>query len=246
MSDDGESLLSVEDLRAGYGETPVLHGVSMHVDRGEVVSLIGRNGAGKTTTLRSIVGVLQPSAGRIYLDGEDVTDRADYEKARSGIRYVPEDRQVFPDLTVEENLRVGAIDSADGIFTVEEVYQRFPRLRERRSQPASHLSGGEQQMLVIARALLGPTKLLLLDEPSEGLAPQIVRDVLDIVESIAARGVTILLVEQNVRAAMAVADRHYVINKGELVFEGTTEELDADEGVKERHLGVGATENAFD
>ena len=242
----GDPLLSIEDLQAGYGDTPVLHGVSMRIDRGEVVSLIGRNGAGKTTTLRSIMGVLKPSAGRIVLDGEDVTDRADYEKARSGIRYVPEDRQVFPDLTVEENLRVGAIDSDDGIFTIDEVYDRFPRLRERRGQPASHLSGGEQQMLVIARALLGPTKLLLLDEPSEGLAPQIVRDVLDIVESIAARGVTILLVEQNVRAAMAVADRHYVINKGELVFEGTTGELDADEEVKERHLGVGATSGSFD
>ena len=239
-------LLSVEDLRAGYGDTPVLHDVSLRVERGEVVSLIGRNGAGKTTTLRSIVGVLQPSAGRIVLDGEDVTDSPDYEKARSGVRYVPEDRQVFPDLTVEENLRVGAIDGDGGIFSIEEVYERFPRLRERRGQPASHLSGGEQQMLVIARALLGPTKLLLLDEPSEGLAPQIVRDVLDIVASIAERGVTILLVEQNVRAAMAVADRHYVINKGELVFEGTTEELDADEKVKQRHLGVGAATGSFD
>jgi len=237
-----DPLLSLDDVHSAYGESHILRGVSMDVAEGEVVSLVGRNGAGKTTTLRSIVGVLEPFEGTVTFDGEDVTTLPEHERVARGIQYVPEDRQAFPDLTVEENLRMGALNSdGDGIYTIDEVYDVFPRLRERREQSGSHLSGGEQQMLVIARALVGRTKLLLLDEPTEGLAPQIVEDVLEVIDRIKNEGVTILLVEQNVRAAMATADRHYVIDKGSIVFEGDTEALEADEEVRERHLGVGAT-----
>jgi branched-chain amino acid transport system ATP-binding protein len=242
-----EPLLSVEDLHASYGESRVLRGVSLAVERGEVASLVGRNGAGKTTTFRSIMGVLGPDRGTITFDGEDVTVLEEHLKTRRGIRYVPEERQLFPDLTVRENLRMGAISSEAGIFTIEETFEAFPRLDERRENRADHLSGGEQQMLAIARALVGETELLLLDEPTEGLAPQIVEDVLDIIERIGAAGVTVLLAEQNVRAAMAVVDRHYIIDTGRVVFEGTSEEIEADEGLQQRYLGVGnETETAFD
>ncbi|WP_135822308.1 ABC transporter ATP-binding protein [Halostella litorea] len=236
-----DPLLSLDDVHAAYGESHILRGVSMDVAEGEVVSLVGRNGAGKTTTLRSIVGVLEPFEGTVTFDGEDVTALPEHARVSKGIQYVPEDRQAFPDLTVEENLRMGALRAdGDGIYTIDEVYDVFPRLRERRGQSGSHLSGGEQQMLVIARALVGRTKLLLLDEPTEGLAPQIVEDVLDVIDRIREAGVTILLVEQNVHAAMATADRHYVIDKGGIVFEGDTDALEANREIQERHLGVGA------
>jgi branched-chain amino acid transport system ATP-binding protein len=237
-----EPLLSLDDVHASYGESHILRGVSLAVDPGEVVSLVGRNGAGKTTTLRSIVGVLTPTHGTVTFDGGDVTQLPDHERVQRGIQYVPEDRRAFPDLTVDENLRMGDLRSdGDGIYTIDEVYDVFPRLRERRSQSASHLSGGEQQMLVIARSLVGETDLLLLDEPTEGLAPQIVRDVLDVIDRIRNEGVTILLVEQNVHAAMETADRHYVIDRGKIVFEGDTAALEANQEVQESHLGVGAT-----
>ncbi|WP_311172211.1 ABC transporter ATP-binding protein [Halobellus ordinarius] len=235
-----EELLRVDGIDAAYGQSKILQDVSLSIDRGEVVSLVGRNGAGKTTTLRSIVGILTPSAGTITFEGEDITALSDYETVARGIQYVPEDRQVFPDLTVDENLRMGELKSGGaGALSMSEVFDRFPRLRERRSNSGAQLSGGEQQMLVIARALLGQTDLLLLDEPTEGLAPQIVEDVIEIIETISDEGVTILLVEQNVQAAMSVADRHYVINKGQNVYEGTTEELRNADEILEQHLGVG-------
>jgi len=241
-----DPLLSLTDVHAAYGGSNVLRGVSIDVMEGEIVSLIGRNGVGKTTTLRTIAGVLPPVEGRVRFAGEDVSDIPDYGRVGRGMAYVPEDRQVFPELTVAENLRMGQVGADDGIFTSEEVYERFPRLRERTEQLGQQLSGGEQQMLAIARALLRPTSLLLLDEPSEGLAPQIVTDVLDIIEDIREAGVTVLLVEQNVRAAMGVADHHYVLHGGEITFEGTTRELeDADEAI-DRYLGVGATIGASD
>jgi branched-chain amino acid transport system ATP-binding protein len=237
-----DPLLTLDGVHASYGESHILRGVTMDVEPGEVVSLVGRNGAGKTTTLRSIVGVLTPTRGTVTFDGEDVTQLPDHERVRRGIQYVPEDRQAFPDLTVDENLRMGDLRSdGAGIYTTDEVYDVFPRLRERRSQSASHLSGGEQQMLVIARVLVGETDLLLLDEPTEGLAPQIVADVLDVIDRIRDEGVTILLVEQNVHAAMETADRHYVIDRGQIVFEGDTAALEANQEVQEKHLGVGAT-----
>jgi branched-chain amino acid transport system ATP-binding protein len=239
-----DRLLAVDGVDAAYGQSEILRNLSLSVDRGEVVSLVGRNGAGKTTTLRTILGILTPTAGTITFDGEDITGYPDYKTVNRGIRYVPEERQAFPDLTVDENLRMGQLKSGgEGTLSLEEVFELFPRLADRRSYNGSHLSGGEQQMLVIARALLGRTKLLLLDEPTEGLAPQIVEDVIEVVETISEEGVTILLVEQNVKAAMAVADRHYVINKGQNVFDGTTPELREAEDVMEKHLGVGAEMN---
>jgi len=238
------TLLDVDGIDAAYGQSKILRSLSLSIDSGEVVSLVGRNGAGKTTTLRAILGILTPTAGTITFDGEDITDYPDYKTVNRGIRYVPEERQAFPDLTVDENLRMGQLKSAgEGTLSIEEVFELFPRLADRRSYNGSHLSGGEQQMLVIARALLGRTKLLLLDEPTEGLAPQIVEDVIEVIETISGEGVTILLVEQNVKAAMAVADRHYVINKGQNVFDGTTPELREAEDVMEKHLGVGGEMN---
>jgi branched-chain amino acid transport system ATP-binding protein len=234
-----DPLLSVEDLHAAYGETPVLTGVTLSIERGQVASLIGRNGAGKTTTLRSVMGILRPTEGAVVFNGEDVTDLREHQKTKRGVRLVPEERRLFPDLTVTENLRMGALATDEGVFTIDEAFEAFPRLDERRELPANHLSGGEHQMLAIARALVGRTDLLLLDEPTEGLAPQIVEDVLEIIGRIVDEGVTVLLAEQNIRAAMAVADRHHVIDKGEIVFEGTTADLEGDEELQERHLGVG-------
>ena len=233
-----DPLLSLDSVHASYGESHILKGVTMAVDEGEVASLIGRNGVGKTTTLRSIVGVLTPHQGTVTFDGEDVTTLPDYVRSQRGISYVPEDRQVFPELTVEENLRMGQIGSNENMFSMEEVYDLFPRLDKRRSNSGLQLSGGEQQMLSIARTLLGHTKLLLLDEPTEGLAPQIVTDVLEAIEEIRDRGVTVLLVEQNVKAAMETASRHHVLHGGEIVFEGDTEELNEAEDIQDRYLGV--------
>lgn len=243
MSD--EPLLSLEDLHASYGESLILRGVNMHVDIGEVVSLVGRNGVGKTTMLRSIVGVLSPHQGRIVLDGENLVSLPEYKTVQRGVSYVPEDRQVFPDLTVAENLKMGNFKSKGGIFDMEEVFEEFPRLQERSNQRASTLSGGEQQMLVIARALLTRTKILLLDEPTEGLAPQIVDDVLDIIFDLKERGVTVLLVEQNVAAAMEVADRHYILESGEIVFQGSNQELESSPDVQEQYLGVGVDTSSW-
>ena len=233
-----EPLLSLDSVSASYGESHILKGVTMVVNEGAVASLIGRNGVGKTTTLRNIVGVLTPNQGTITFDGEDVTTLPDYARSQRGISYVPEDRQVFPELTVEENLRMGQIGSDENMFSVEEVYDLFPRLDERRSNSGLQLSGGEQQMLSIARTLLGHTKILLLDEPTEGLAPQIVTDVLKAIEEIQDRGVTVLLVEQNIKAAMEIASHHHVLHGGEIVFEGDTEELSEAKDVRDSYLGV--------
>jgi len=236
-----DPLLSVEGIDTAYGRSHVLRDVSLTVGRGEVVGLLGRNGAGKTTTLRSISGVVKPHAGRIVFDGEDVTELPDYEISRRGISYVAEERAIFPDLTVHENLKMGRVRGGDGIYTLDEVFEILPRLEERRSFRASHLSGGEQQMLVIARALVSPTDLLLLDEPTEGLAPQIVEDIMRVVDRIRDEDVSILLVEQNVNAVLRLADRNYIINKGEIAYEGTAEELRDDAETQERLLGVGAS-----
>lgn len=234
-------LLSVNNVHAAYGKSHVLRDVSLTVDHGEVVALLGRNGAGKTTTLRTIVGVLKPHQGTIVLDGEDITDLPDYKISNRGISYVAEERAIFPDLTVAENLRMGTVKRGRGIYTIPEVFELLPQLRERKSLPASHLSGGEQQMLVIARALLSETRLLLLDEPTEGLAPRIVESVLDMISHIRDQDVPILLVEQNLNAVLEIADRIYIIDKGEIVFDSTTEELEADDSVQHRYLGVGVS-----
>lgn len=241
-----ETLLVAEDLHVSYGKATVLHGVSFEVNAGEVVSLLGRNGTGKTTTLRSIAGVLSPDEGSVVFDGDEIASLPDYVISNRGISYVTEERNIFPDLTVEENLKMGGVRGEDGFFHLSDVYELLPRLEERRSYKASDLSGGEQQMLVIARALLGRTKLLLLDEPTEGLAPQIIEDVLDVIKHISEQNVPILLVEQNLNTVTEVADRNYIINKGRIVYEGTTDELrDAGE-IQEQYLGVGIqTEDIF-
>ena len=239
--DSDAPLLDVDDVYSSYGKSTVLRGVSLTVDRGEVVSLLGRNGAGKTTTLRTIAGVLKPDRGTITFDGEDITTLQDYQISRRGISYVAEERSIFPDLTVHENLKMGRVTGEAGIHTIPEVYELLPRLEERRTFPASNLSGGEQQMLVIARALLSHTELLLLDEPTEGLAPQIIQRIREIIEHISGLGVPILLVEQNLEVAVETSDRCYILDKGEIVFDGEIDELDADEEIQREYLGVGAT-----
>lgn len=244
MSGSDDRLLELGDVHASYDESQILRGLSLSVDRGTVASLVGRNGAGKTTTFRTIMGILTPSQGEVWYDGESVGGLAEHETTRRGIRLVPEERRLFPDLTVRENLQMGTVGAGDGVFTIDEAFEAFPRLDERRTQIASHLSGGEQQMLTIARALVGDTELLLLDEPTEGLAPQIVEDVIDIIGRISDAGLTILLAEQNIHAATSVADYHHIIDKGQIVFEGTTAELETDEEVQQRHLGVGVEADA--
>ena len=235
-----DPLLSVEDLHASYGESHVLRGVSLEIQRGQVASLVGRNGAGKTTTFRAIMNIVDPDRGTVTFDGEDVTHLSTHRKTNRGIRFVPEERELFPDLTVVENLRMGAVASEEGVFSIDEVLDAFPRLEERRESNANHLSGGEQQMLAIARALVGDTELLLLDEPTEGLAPQIVEDVIDIIGRIREAGVTVLLAEQNVHAALAVAQHHHVIDRGEIVYTGSTDDIEDDSEIQERYLGVSA------
>ncbi|EMA45303.1 ABC transporter ATP-binding protein [Halococcus saccharolyticus] len=238
-----DPLLSVEDVHAGYGLTEVLQGVSFDVDRGSVVALVGRNGVGKTTTLRTIVGNLTPTSGRITFDGEDVTGLATEKTVRKGITFVPEDRRVFPGLTVRENIEMGqhGVSAADGP-TVDEVLDRFENLREREGSYGSVLSGGEQQMLAIARALVADPDLLLLDEPTEGLAPFIVREIEDIIRELNDDGITVLLVEQNIPVALDVADHAHILAQGEIVHSGPAAAVRDDDELLDRHLGVGAIE----
>ena len=232
-------MLSVENLEAGYGDVQVLWGISLHVEEREIVALLGSNGAGKTTTLRTISGLLKPMSGRITFDGVDITGRPAHEIVRLGISMVPEGRRLFPKMTVYENLRMGAyLAKGDVRDRLETVYSLFPILRERRNQLAGTLSGGEQQMLAIARGLMSSPKLLMLDEPSLGLAPKIVQEVLSAVRQIREEGVTILLVEQNVQQALSIADRGYVIETGRIVLEGSGKELLQNDHVRTAYLGL--------
>jgi branched-chain amino acid transport system ATP-binding protein len=228
-------MLEVDGIHTYYGESHILHGVSLRVEAGEAVALLGRNGAGKTTMIRSIVGFTPPRDGRIVFDGESIQRWPAHRIARRGLALVPQGRRIFAPLTVRENLVLGA--RADG-WTLERVFDLFPRLRERAEQSGGTLSGGEQQMLAIARALLTNGRLLLLDEPSEGLAPLIVREIGRVVTGLKGQRLSILLVEQNYHLALQVADRVYVMNKGQIVYEGTPAGLEANEDVKRRYLGV--------
>ncbi|HEV3346043.1 MAG TPA: ABC transporter ATP-binding protein [Methylomirabilota bacterium] len=228
-------MLDVEAIHTYYGDSHVLHGVSLRVGAGEAVALLGRNGAGKTTAIRSIVGFTPPRAGRVLLDGRPIQGWPAHRIARSGLALVPQGRRIFAPLSVRENLLLGA--RAPG-FTLERVFALFPRLREREQQPGGTLSGGEQQMLAIGRALLTNGRLILLDEPSEGLSPLIVREIGRILLALKAERLSLLLVEQNYHLALRVADRVYVMNKGQIVYEGTPAALEADEEVKRRYLGV--------
>jgi branched-chain amino acid transport system ATP-binding protein len=219
--------LEAEGLHSFYGKSHILHGVGLEVNEGEIVTLLGRNGAGKTTTLRSIMGLTPPREGSVRIFGKEVSRLPTFQIAELGVGYVPEGRRIFANLSVEENLKVPLV--RPGSWSIERVFQTFPRLAERRGNRGRQLSGGEQEMLSIGRALLLNPKLLLLDEPSQGLAPLIVKEVFRIIESMRAEGIAVLLVEQNVRVSLAIADRAYVLDSGEIVYHGSAKELAADE-----------------
>jgi branched-chain amino acid transport system ATP-binding protein len=236
-------MLEVEGVHTYYGESHVLHGVSLRVGAGQAVALLGRNGVGKTTLIRSIFGFTPAREGAVRLDGRDITRLPAHAIARLGVGLVPQGRRIFAPLSVTENLMLGAretrmVASAVPTFTREAVWDIFPRLRERALQGGGTLSGGEQQMLAIGRALMTNARIILLDEPSEGLAPVIVREIGRVLVRLKEQGLSILLVEQNVPLALRVADRVYVMSKGQIVYHGAPGELDANEDVKRRFLGI--------
>jgi branched-chain amino acid transport system ATP-binding protein len=234
-------MLEIENLDVHYGGIHALKGVSLKVEKGEVVTLIGANGAGKTTTLRAISGLVKPSAGRVKFNGQDITHAASHKIVHLGLVHAPEGRGIFSNLTVDENLQIGAFlrtDTAGIKKDREHALSLFPRLKERLWQNAGTLSGGEQQMLAIARALMSRPKLLLLDEPSLGLAPQVVALIFKIVKTIAADGTTILLVEQNAHMALGVASRAYVLEVGQIVLEGPAKDLAKDDKIRKAYLGI--------
>jgi len=233
-------LLQIEKINVYYGPIHALKDVSLSVSEGSIVSLIGANGAGKTTTLKTISGLLRPKSGTIRFKGQDITSRPAQDIVALGISQVPEGRRVFPAMSVQENLEMGAYlrkDKEGVAEDFENVFKRFPRLKERRKQMAGTLSGGEQQMLAIGRALMARPVLMLLDEPSMGLAPLLVRDIFDIIKDINANGTTILLVEQNARIALSIADKAYVLETGSVVLEGEAKDMLESDQVKQAYLG---------
>lgn len=234
-------LLAVEDLHAHYGKSHILHGVSLGIEAGEIVCLLGRNGVGKSTTLKSIMGLVAPSRGTVSFKGAGLTGLPPYRIARLGVGYVPEERRIFPTITVKENLLMGiktGAMAANGGWTLERVYQFFPRLGERERQRAGTLSGGEQQMLTMGRTLMGNPEVLLVDEPTEGLAPMIVEQVERILSEIHRSGTSVLLVEQSMETALALAQRVYVMSKGEIVFSGSMRDLAGNAAVRKQYLEV--------
>jgi branched-chain amino acid transport system ATP-binding protein len=233
-------MLTLENISVNYGAISALNGISLHVEQGEVITLIGANGAGKTTTLRTITGLLAPRQGRILFEGEEISRVPTHRLVARGIAMSPEGRGVFANLTVRENLQMGAYlkrDKREIAEDMENGFRLFPRLKERESQKAGTLSGGEQQMLAMARALMSRPRLLLLDEPSLGLAPLVVHTIFEAIEEIRGKGTTILLVEQNAHAALGHSDRAYVLETGRIVMEGPSKELAADPRIKEAYLG---------
>jgi len=231
------SLLEVEGLNSYYGDSHILFDVSMRVEKNEVVALIGRNGAGKSTTLKSLMGVVRPRTGSVRLDGEELAGRKAHAVARRGMQLVHEDRRIFGSLNVEENIILAGL-TADNKWPLDRIYEMFPRLKERRTSRGTDLSGGEQQMLAIARALVRDPRVILLDEPFEGLAPVIVRDLMRACQDLAKAGQTIVLVEQNLAATLALADRVYIINNGHIAHEGPASELKTRPELLQRYLGV--------
>ncbi len=231
------SLLQVDRLNAYYADSHVLFDVSMRIEANEVVALLGRNGAGKSTTLKSIAGAVRPRRGSIKLEGDEIAGLDPFRIANRGVQLVPEERRIFGSITVEENLVLAGV-SHPSPAPLDEIYGYFPRLKERRKSGGRQLSGGEQQMLAIARALVRKARIILLDEPFEGLAPVIVHQLLDICGKLAQEGRTILIVEQNVFAVLSLAHRCYVLNNGHMVFEGGPEELRGDKALMQQHLGV--------
>ncbi len=236
--DDSNLHLKISDLSVSYGGIQAVKGVSISVPKGQIVTLIGSNGAGKSTTLRTIAGVVKPKGGSILFDGVEILGKAPNDIVSMGITLVPEGRRVFDNLTVLENLKIGAYVHKDRLDAdIDRVYNLFPRLKERYWQLAGTLSGGEQQMLAVGRALMSRPKLIMMDEPSLGLAPLIVKDIFNIIKTINADGITVLLIEQNANLALKIADRGYVMETGVITLEGTGAELLADESVKEAYLG---------
>lgn len=231
-------MLSVENIHSYYDKSHVLEGVSLQVREGELVTLLGRNGAGKTTTLRSILGIVQPRQGQISFNGKPLVGRQTFEIARQGLALVPEHRGIFRLLSVEENLRIATRKGSR--WQLADIYQMFPRLQERRKNAGNALSGGEQQMLAIARALLNDPKLLILDEPTEGLAPVIVDELVNILRKVKEGGLPVLLVEQNLMVCDKLADRHYVLEQGQVVYQGSAAEFRADPAIKNRYLALSA------
>jgi len=233
-------LLKVEGLHAHYGKSHILHGVDLTVEEASIVSLLGRNGSGRSTTLKTLMGILPATQGSAKLAGQELTGLRPFEVARAGLGYVPEERLVFPNLTVEENLQMGLQPPRNGgtAWTIEDMYQYFPRLKERRHNKAGTLSGGEQQMLTICRSLLGNPRVLLIDEPTEGLAPKIVEVVMEVILDIKKRGVAVVLVEQKLTIALKVAQKIFVMGHGEIVFEGTPDELRSRPDVRRNWLEV--------
>ncbi|HHV79351.1 MAG TPA: ABC transporter ATP-binding protein [Firmicutes bacterium] len=234
------AVLSVEDLHVYYGAIHAIKGVSFHVEPGEIVTLIGANGAGKSTILKTISGIIRPKKGKIRLKGDEIHNTPPHGIVSMGVSHVPEGRRVFPNLTVLENLQVGAYtrrEKREIEESLEDIWKRFPRLRERMNQMAGTLSGGEQQMLAIARALMSKPQLLLMDEPSMGLSPMLVDEVFDTIKEINASGTTILLVEQNAQMALEVANRGYVLETGEIVLQGNAQELADNPEVRKAYLG---------
>ena len=232
-------MLDVKEIHTFYGESHVLHGVSLHIEEGQVVALLGRNGMGKTTTIRSIIGFVQARKGSIQYKGQDITHLPPNQIARLGIGLIPQGRRIFPSLSVVENLTVAARKSdRAGAYTLEKVYETFPILKQRANIKGTLLSGGEQQMLAIGRALMTNADLLLMDEPSEGLAPMIVKEIGEIILTLKKNGISIILVEQNLNLACSTADDTYVINKGVIACHLAPNELNCDEEVKAKYLGV--------
>jgi len=231
-------MLKIEGLKVNYGGIQAVKGISLEVPENEIVTLIGANGAGKSTTLRTVSGLIKPAEGKVTFDGEEITGRTPYEIVSRGITLVPEGRKVFPDLTVLENLKIGAYLRKDSIKAdLEWVYDLFPKLKERSWQAAGTMSGGEQQMLAVGRALMSKPKLMMMDEPSLGLAPLIVKDIFGIIKEIVRQGVTILLIEQNANMALQTANSAYVLEVGQITMTGTGKELLDNEDVRKAYLG---------
>jgi branched-chain amino acid transport system ATP-binding protein len=220
-------LLEIENLHAYYDKSHILHGVSLGIGAGEIVSLLGRNGSGRSTTLKSIMGLVEPRAGHVRLEGKDLAGSRAYRIARAGIAYVPEEREIFANITVDENMRIGVQAARKGApaWSMTQMYDFFPQLKDRKTTAAGMLSGGEQQMLTMCRSLLGNPRVILIDEPTEGLAPKIVEVVTQVIRDICKQGVSVLLVEQKLTIAMRVSQRVYVMGHGQIVFEGTPDSL---------------------
>jgi len=231
-------VLSIEDIHTYYGNSYILQGVSLRVEKGEIVTLLGRNGMGKSTTIKTVMGLVSPRAGRVLLNGVDLVGFKPYAIAQAGVGFVPEDRRTFPSLSVLENLNLPVKRGLEHGWSLEKVFEFFPKLKERSGHKGFELSGGEQQMLAIARVLRMKSQLILMDEPTEGLAPLLVKAIEEILKQIKREGITTLLVEQNSRFVTNVADRHYVLCHGRIVYEGSNEDFSKQEDVKREYLGI--------